>query len=148
MKLDRHVMHISQNRLKKCEKAHCLSTIVNLNLSRKKALIMEKMCSLNFRILERALRALASSSGGAACPGGTRGQPQGSTPGVRGWFQGDWSEKKKICDGRTDERTNGRTDTWTDRRVGWNSDLDVSNLFYRLTTIHLEDCPKPVPLFL
>ena len=34
-------------------------------------------------ILERALRALASSSGGAACPGGTWGQPRGSTPGVR-----------------------------------------------------------------
>ena len=28
-------------------------------------------------LLERALRALASSSGGAACPGGTQGQPQG-----------------------------------------------------------------------
>ena len=28
-------------------------------------------------LLERALRALASSSGGAACPGGTRGQPRG-----------------------------------------------------------------------
>ena len=35
-------------------------------------------------ILERALRALASSSGGAACPGGTRGQPRKSTQGVRG----------------------------------------------------------------
>ena len=34
-------------------------------------------------LLERALRALASSSGGAACPGATGGQPQGSTPGVR-----------------------------------------------------------------
>ena len=34
--------------------------------------------------LEKALRAFASSSGGAACPGATRGQPQGSTPGVRG----------------------------------------------------------------
>ena len=34
--------------------------------------------------LERALRALASSSGGAACPGATRDQPRGSTPGVRG----------------------------------------------------------------
>ena len=28
------------------------------------------------RSLERALRALASSSGGTACPGGTRGQPR------------------------------------------------------------------------
>ena len=27
--------------------------------------------------LERALWALASSSGGAACPGGTQGQPEG-----------------------------------------------------------------------
>ena len=36
------------------------------------------------KLLERALRALASSSGGAACPGGTRGQPRGSTSGVRG----------------------------------------------------------------
>ena len=26
----------------------------------------------------------ASSSGGAACPGATRGQPQGTTPGVGG----------------------------------------------------------------
>ena len=57
---------------------------------------------MNFLLLERALRALASSSGGAACPGGTRGQPRGSTPGVRGGFQGDLS-KKKFCD----ERTNG-----------------------------------------
>ena len=28
-------------------------------------------------VLERALWALASSSGGAACPGGTQGQPRG-----------------------------------------------------------------------
>ena len=34
--------------------------------------------------LEKALRAFASSSGGAACPGATHGQPQGSTSGVRG----------------------------------------------------------------
>ena len=30
--------------------------------------------------LERALRALAKISGGAVCPGATRGQPQGLTP--------------------------------------------------------------------
>ena len=33
--------------------------------------------SVQLIILERALRALASSSGGAACPGGTLGQPGG-----------------------------------------------------------------------
>ena len=33
-----------------------------------------------YRVLERALRALASSSGGAACPGGTRGQPGDQPP--------------------------------------------------------------------
>ena len=59
-----------------------------------------------FKLLERALRALAISSGGAVCPGGTRGQPRGSTPGVRGSFQGDLSEKK-FCDGR---KMDGRTD--------------------------------------
>ena len=60
-------------------------------------------------LLERALRALPSSSGGAAWPGGTRGQPRGSTPGVRGWFQGDLSKKKFLW--RTYGRTeNGRTD--------------------------------------
>ena len=72
----------------------------------------------HYNQLERALRALASFSGGAACPGGTRGQHRGSTPGVRGWFQGDLSEKKILW--RTDERTDG----WTDRRAGRNSDLD------------------------
>ena len=65
-----------------------------------------------YHILERALRALASSSGGAACPRATWGQPWGSTPGVRGWFQGDLSEKKILwhTDARTDARTEGRTD--------------------------------------
>ena len=69
------------------------------------------VCSI-YIILERALRALASSSGGAACPGATRGQPWGSTPGVRGWFQGDLSEKKNLW--RKYERTNERMDgqTW------------------------------------
>ena len=53
------------------------------------------------KVLERALRALASSSGGAAWPGATRGQPRGSTP-------GDLSEKKN-CDGLTDGRMDGQT---------------------------------------
>ena len=66
-------------------------------------------------ILERALRALASSSGGAAWPGGTRDQPRGSTPGVRGWFQGDLSKKKILW--RTDARTHARTDGRTDVSV-------------------------------
>ena len=43
-----------------------------------------------------ALRAHSSSSGGAACLGHTRGQPRGSTPGVREWFSGDLSEKKFL----------------------------------------------------
>ena len=46
-----------------------------------------------YNILERALWALASSSGGASCPGATRGQPRGLTLGVRGWFQGDLCRK-------------------------------------------------------
>ena len=50
-----------------------------------KTLALTNLCNKsdyeNMVILERALRALASSSGGAACPGGTRGQPRGSTPG-------------------------------------------------------------------
>ena len=40
------------------------------------------ICFCVLKLLERALRALASSSGGAACPGGrgvgVRGQPRGS----------------------------------------------------------------------
>ena len=35
------------------------------------------------------------------------------------------SRLKKICDGRTNELTNG---DWTDRRDGRNSDLDVLRL--------------------
>ena len=70
--------------------------------------------NLTLHTLERALRALASSSGGAACPVGTRGQPRGSTPGVRERFQGDLSEKK-FCDGhRTDT---GRMDAQLDMMV-------------------------------
>ena len=68
-------------------------------------------------ILERALRALASSSGGAACTGATRGQPRGSTPGVRGWFQGNLSKKKFVTDGLMNKRTNGRTEGRTDLTV-------------------------------
>ena len=69
----------------------------------------------NSKILERALRVLANSSGGSAGPEATQGQPRGSTPGVRGCFQGDLS-KKKICDGHTDGQT--------DRRAYRNSDVD------------------------
>ena len=76
-------------------------------------------------LLERALRALASSSGRAACPGATRGQPRGSTPRVRGWFQGDLSEKKNFV---TNARTNGRTDRLESR----NSDLDCTNFALKL----------------
>ena len=59
-------------------------------------------------ILERALRALASSSGGAACPGGY----PGSTPGVnqksRGMIPRRYKRKKNfVTDGG---RTDGRTD--------------------------------------
>ena len=64
-----------------------------------------------YSLLERALRALASSSGGAVCPGvGVRGQPRGS--------RGDPKviprrfKRKKIFvrkDGRTDVRTDGQT---------------------------------------
>ena len=68
------------------------------------------------RALEKALRAHASSSGGAACPGGTWGQPQGSTKRVGGWFQGDLSEKKNLW------RT--KYEGWTHRREGGNSGLD------------------------
>ena len=72
---------------------------------------VSKMCLLI--TLERALRALASSSGGAVCPGATWGQPRGSTPVVRRWFQGDLS--KKIFVTETGNRTpNGRTDGQTD----------------------------------
>ena len=84
---------------------------------------MKKFVLLNWQkfifvnTLEMALQALASSSGGVVCPGSTQGQPRGLTSGVRGWFLGDLSEKK-FCDGK---QTDGRTD----RRDGWNSDLDL-----------------------
>ena len=59
------------------------------------------------KLLERDLRALASSSGGVACPGATRGVD----PGSKGVIQRRFKRKKKFCDGRTHEgRTDGRTD--------------------------------------
>ena len=64
-----------------------------------------------------ASRAYSSSSGGAACHGGTWGQPQGSTPGVRGWFKGDLSEKNFLW------RTNNRHRT--DRCDSRNSYVDM-----------------------
>ena len=80
-------------------------------------------------LLERALRSLASSSGGAACPGATRGQPQGSTPGFRGGFQGDLSEKKNfVMHARTDEG-------WTDRHDSRNS--DVCTLVFLINVLHV-----------
>ena len=42
-----------------------------------------KRCNGSSYITRRALQAIASSSGVAACPGGTRSPSQGSTPGVR-----------------------------------------------------------------
>ena len=52
--------------------------------------------------LERALWALASSSGGAACPGG-RGVGVRSQP--RGWVvDPKVISAKKICDARKDEQ--------------------------------------------
>ncbi len=42
-------------------------------------------------------RPYSSFSWGAACPGATQGQPQGSIPGIRGCFQGNWSVKNN-CD--------------------------------------------------
>ena len=62
-----------------------------------------------FEILERALRALASSSGGTACPLATRGQPQES-----GGDSKAIEAKKKFCDGRTNE---GRMDEQMDRQT-------------------------------
>ena len=70
-----------------------------------------------------ASRAYSSSSGGAACPGVTQGQPRGSTPGVREWFQGDLSEKIFLW--RTDIRHHtSHIRHWTDRRDSGNSDVD------------------------
>ena len=61
-------------------------------------------------VIQKSFQIAASSSGGAACPGASWGQPQGSTPGVRGWFQGDLSAKKIVTDERTkDRRMDGQT---------------------------------------
>ena len=77
-------------------------------------------------LLEMALRALASSSGAAVCPGGTQGQPRGypgSTPGVDPRSQGmipKRFKRKKIFVTETGNRTDGRTD----RRDSRNSYVD------------------------
>ena len=78
------------------------------------------------KLLEKALRAFASSSGGAACPGGRGGV------GVRGQPRGSGGDPKVIP--RRFKRkkifvTYGRTDGaaaagWTDRRACRNSMLD------------------------
>ena len=68
-------------------------------------------------ILERALRALASSSGGAACPG-----VPGVNPGGRPQESGGDSKAIKV---KKIFVTNGCTYGWMDRRVGRNSDLDM-----------------------
>ena len=75
-------------------------------------LVISKIELLNRISLERAL---ASSSGGAACPGVLAVHPvvdprsQGVIP--------ERFKQKKFCDGRTHERMNARN-IWTDRRVG------------------------------
>ena len=71
-------------------------------------------------VFGKALRALASSSGGAACPGATRGQPPGSTPEVRGRFQGYLREKKIfVTAGRRPDGRRMPDAGWTDRRTCW-----------------------------
>ena len=53
----------------------------------------------------------------------------GSTPGVdprtQGMIPRQFKQKKNFV---TYGRTDARTDTWTDRRDGRNSDLDLKNL--------------------
>ena len=71
-----------------------------------------------------ASRAHSSSSGGAACPGSTRGQPRGSTPGVKGWFQGDLSGKNFLWRIPNTEHRTPNTG-WTHRRDSWNSYVDL-----------------------
>ena len=56
-------------------------------------------------------RALSSSFKGAWYLGHTWGQPWGSTMGVRGWFQGNLSEKKIVTDGQMPDR-------WRDGQTG------------------------------
>ena len=55
--------------------------------------------------LERALRALASSSGGAACPGVPRVNPRS-----QGMIPSRFKQKKKIVTNEQNELTDGRTD--------------------------------------
>ena len=55
------------------------------------------------------------------CPGATRGQPPGVDRISQGVIPRRFKRKKNfVTNGRTDERTHGRTD----RRDGRNSDLD------------------------
>ena len=60
----------------------------------------------NFKILEKALRAFASSSGGAACPGGrgvgVRGQPWGSGGDPKVIPRRFKQKKNFVTDGQTD----------------------------------------------
>ena len=72
-----------------------------------------KFLLAKFQQLERALRALASSSGGAACPGGTRGQPRG-----QGVIPRRCKQKKFFV---TNEVS---TYGWTHKFEGGNSGLD------------------------
>ena len=65
-----------------------------------------------------ASRAYSSSSGGATCPGATRGQPQGSTPRSQGVILGRFKRKKFFV-------MDGHTHKWTDRCASRNSDVDV-----------------------
>ena len=66
-------------------------------------------CGILFIELEKALRAFASSSGGAACPGdrgvGVMGQPRrsGGDPKVI------YVSEKKICDARMNGHMDGQT---------------------------------------
>ena len=71
----------------------------------------------NDESLEKALRAFASSSGGAACPGGrgvgVRGQPWGSGGDPKVIPRRFKRKKIFVTYVRTDERTQG----WTDLTV-------------------------------
>ena len=63
--------------------ASCPNLEIRVQSSQTRVYRLEKYSKIS-KLLERALRALASSSGGAACPGATQGQPRGSTSEVRG----------------------------------------------------------------
>ena len=68
------------------QKTHPIEDEMLTNLLRigicKAIAVLGKYSLSSYFVLERALRALASSSGEAACPGGTRGQSRGSSQGV------------------------------------------------------------------